>query len=184
MLDSPLPHTVNTRKAVIRKARYAGTVGAGQLPSLSDVLASGNDACVLAEVVFSRDEENRQIVTVCLKADVLVECQRCMERFAQTLDSKSELAIVRTDEEASLLSERYEPLIGAEDTDLWEIVAEELALVLPVVSYHPDKCPETRMVPEVENDTEDGTVHEADRPNPFEVLSVLLQEGTQNSEEE
>lgn len=184
MLDSSLPHTVNTRKAVIREARYAGTVGAGQLPSLSDVLAPGNDACVHAEVVFSRDEENRQVVTVSLNADVQVECQRCMERFGQTLESTSQLAIVRTDEEASLLSERYEPLMGAEDTDLWEIVAEELALVLPVVSYHPGKCPETRTVPAVENDPGDGAVQEADRPNPFEGLSVLLKEGTQNREEE
>jgi len=178
MSDGPLPHTVDTRKAVTLEACYSGTLKAANLSRLSDVLLDDGSDAVSARIQFTRDDEDRQIVLVELHAVVLLECQRCLEQFRQPLDSRSQLAIVRTDEEAKQLPPRYEPLLAGEDTDLWEIVGEELALALPVAALHPrGECPVVlnKAIPgqagseqALENDS--GT----ERRNPFDVLSALL----------
>ena len=178
MSDGPLPHTVNTRKAVTLEARYSGTLKAANLSRLSDVLLDDGGDAVSAQIQFARDDEGRQIVLVEVAAVVLLECQRCLERFRQPVDSSSELAIVRTDEEAKQLPPRYEPLLAGEETDLWEIVGEELALALPVAALHPEgECPvvlpsatpdEIGSEQALENDSG------AARRKPFDVLSTLL----------
>jgi uncharacterized protein len=186
MSEGPLPHTVITRKAVTREARYSGVLGAAELPQLKDVLGAADTAPVSAEMRFFRDEEERQVVAVKLHARVRLECQRCLEMFDTDIASESELAIVRSDEEAQALPARYEPLIALEEADLWRIVEEELALALPVVAYHPaGECavapvPGEAALPEESAGggarRERGESAGEERPNPFGVLSSLLEQ--------
>lgn len=188
MSDGLLPHTVITRKAVTREARYSGTLGPRQLPRLSHVLRGNAGDSVQAEIAFIRDDEERQVVLVDLSAEVELECQRCLEPVRQGIKSHSELAIVRTDQEAQQLPARYEPLIVAEEADLWEIVQEELSLALPVVAYHPEgECSTAQLAPATKGegafDELDDGAEEAERPNPFEVLSSLLVDGQDSGQD-
>ena len=181
MPDSPLPHTVNTRKAVARAARYSGALGVQQLRSVADVLLADEGSLVRADIRFTRDDEDRQIVLVDIEAVVQLQCQRCLEPYTQAIESHSELAIVSSDEEARLLPARYEPLLAGEETDLWEVVAEELALALPVVGYHDrGMCPPSRKVPEAQN-REDPDRDDGEHRSPFAALSTLLGEGSGDS---
>lgn len=181
-----LPHTVNTRKAIARDARYSGTLGAAQLEHFSDVLSCEDASAVNADVSFSSDDEGRQIATVHLRATVTMECQRCLERFKRDVSSSSDLAIVRTDEEAKHLPERYEPLITGEDTDLWHLVGEELALALPVVGMHPEgECPASPLVRGKGVGAEKAAQPAAgDTTRPFADLSSLLQGRQEDSSSE
>jgi uncharacterized protein len=186
-----LPHTVNTRKAVLRAARYAGVLGAEQLPQYREILDPVGATPLDLRIGFDRDDEDRQVVTVQLRARVSVECQRCLARFEQQLDSQSALAIVRSDEEAKQLPAAYEPLLAGEETDLWALAAEELALALPVVSYHPvADCSAARhgsrddTQARAEGST-GGSGEGSERQNPFSVLATLLEsadDGTDNGD--
>ena len=174
MSDGPLPNRVNIRKAVTRAARYSGSLGAEQLPRFETIL---DQRRVTVEVAFSRDEEGQAIAEVTLSAPVVLECQRCLGPLETTLSSHSQLALVLDDEQARHLPSRYEPWIALEDVDLWEMASEELALAMPVVSYHPeDEC--SVQVPKSTAPAEenvDGDAVSAD--NPFNVLSALLESG-------
>lgn len=181
MSDGVLPQRVNTRKAVAREARYAGVLGPSQLADFAGVLADDDGAPVAARVRFGRDGDDRAVVAVSLRARVRLECQRCLGWFSRELRSDSRLALVAGDEQAKQLPADYEPLLSGEDTDLWSVVAEELALALPVVAYHPrGECVPPPKAP----DSDPGAVS-AQGGSPFEVLSALLDQpaGDKNDRE-
>lgn len=170
MSDGVLPQRVNTRKAVGREATYAGHLGVAQLPDFAGSVCAAGDSPVHARLHFRRDEDGRAVLDVALDARVRLECQRCLGWFTRELRSESRLALVAGDDQARQLPSEYEPLISGEDTDLWSVVAEELALAMPVVAYHPDGVCTLAVKPSgSETDTEG-----ADRTRPFEVLSALL----------
>ncbi len=68
---------------------------------------------------------------------VELQCQRCLEPMDMPLDLAFRLGIVRSNEAARALHERYEPLIvDGEPTRIAEIVADEVLLALPLVPAH------------------------------------------------
>lgn len=120
---------------------------------------------------FSRDEENRYVVDVSVRADVTVTCQRCLEPKREQLDCGSKLGIVWTDQEAAVLPRHLDPLIVEEQScDLREVVEDELILALPAFSYH-----DTQACKKLTETYSDPVIEEpgAQRPNPFEVLAQL-----------
>ena len=170
MSEGPLPHRVNIRKAVTRAARYAGTLGPEQLPRFEAVLEPQKPLQV--EVVFGEDDEGQSIARVSLEAPVMLECQRCLGLMEKTLSSESTLGLVFDDEQARHLPARYEPWIAVDEVDLWEVAGEELALALPVVSYHSaEECAVPTELASAENGEEQEVLNE---DNPFSVLSTLL----------
>lgn len=181
MSEGLLPRTVNTRKAVTSEARYDGVLGPAQLGDFTGEKLVDPKAEIVVRIVFGRDEEDRQIAEVSLSADVEMQCQRCLQAFRLPLESHSQLALVRSDDEAKGLPARYEPLIVDDDIDLWSVVGEELALALPVVSYHPEgECPGLGVEPGV---VEAGAEAEESGKNvetrrPFAGLSALMKESS------
>ena len=140
MSAGSLPQCVNVRKAVANEARYSGTLGGDELPQIRPYLDPENPGIEVV-VTCGRDEEGRQVVQVGIEGVVVLECQRCLKPLKQDVSSDSLLALVLTDEQAKQLPARYEPWIVADELDLWALAAEEIALCLPVVAYHPqDEC--------------------------------------------
>ena len=176
MLTGPLPQVVNIRKAVTRGARYDGVLGAEQLPQFSAILESRSHP-IEASVQFGEDEEGRQFAAVTMMARVQLECQRCLKPISTELRGVSSLGLVAGDDQARALPARYEPWIAIDEVDLWEMVAEELALALPVVAYHPEgECrpPGPEVVGPEDEDEKIKLGDEVDSDNPFKVLSALL----------
>jgi len=181
MSEGVLPQRVNTRKAVGREATYEGSLGVAQLPDFAGSVCASGEAPVHARLHFSRDDDGRAVLDVALRARVRLECQRCLGWFTRELRSDSRLALVAGDDQARQLPSGYEPLISGESTDLWSVVAEELALAIPVVAYHPDgEC----SLAVTSSGGEPGT-EGAERTRPFEVLSALLEQsaGDKNDRE-
>jgi uncharacterized protein len=174
MSAAPLPHRVNIRKAVTRAARYAGCLGAEQLPQFSSLLNPANPQSNV-EVEFGQDDEGRQYAVVAIEARVVLECQRCLQPMLQELASESRLALVHSDEEARQLPAHYEPWLAIEEVDLWALAAEEFALALPVVAYHPRGECEPPGGSEAVREKDDDQGMDVQKPDsPFNVLSTLL----------
>lgn len=174
MLTAPLPNRVNIRKAVTRSARYAGALGAEQIPQFRDLLVP--EAPTIDVVVeFGENDEGQQFAAVEMQGRVVLECQRCLKPVVCEIQGNSRLGIVPGDEQAKQLSAGLEPLIAIDEVDLWAVAEEELALALPVVAYHPDgECEPPKSDRRERSESEEtGSTGQA-AENPFSVLSSLL----------
>ena len=172
MLTEPLPSELDARKAAARGARVSGSLRTADLPRFRALLA-GDDGMVRAELTFSRDEEDRSLVRVVIRADVEVTCQRCLQPMEAHVESDSTLAIVWTDDQARQLPRSLEALVvAAEDADLWGLVEEELMLALPAFSYHEsEECKE--ILADYSGPETAEAVPVEKKPNPFDVLAQL-----------
>jgi len=171
MLTEPLPTTLDIRKAAARGVSVSGTLKALDLQRFRLLLAD-DEGIVSARFAFSRDEENRYLVTVSVAVDVNVTCQRCLEPVAKHVASENTLAVVWSDEQAAHLPRHLEPLIASEEaSSLWDLVEDELILTLPPFSYH-----EIEDCNQIEADFSAPPAEQSkaqEKPNPFDVLAQL-----------
>ena len=129
-----------------------------------------------AEFSFSFHKgESRQVqITGYVRADLKLECQRCMQPVVISVASDMDVVVVEGYEEAKLLADEVEPLLAGEQRiRLSEIVEDELLLALPQVPMHPEgEC-------KVTYENYEGSVEQAaekvveEKPNPFAVLKDL-----------
>jgi uncharacterized protein len=177
MFTEPLPSTLDARKAAVRGITVSGTVALPEMERVGTLLAS-TEGSVEAQCAFSRDEENRSIVDVLVRAQVEVICQRCLEPMPLEVVAENRLALVADDDQAKALPARLEPLLASNEAcDLWSLVEDELILNLPIVSYH-DTAACRKTLEEYKAPPPDaGAVKE----NPFAVLEQL-KSGNQNQE--
>ncbi len=173
MLSEPLPSTLDVRKAATRGVSVRGTLKPLDLQRFRSLLAS-DDGVIQAELSFFRDEENRYLIQLAVKADVIVTCQRCLEQLPIPLTCENTVAVVWTDEQAAHLPRHLEPLIVDEEgCKLWDVVEDELILALPPFSYHDtEQCQQILARFNAEQaPTEEALT--AEKPNPFNVLAQL-----------
>ncbi len=150
-----------------------GQVRLTNLSRLNEILL---DDTGVAEFVFSfHKRENRQVhIAGYVKADLKLECQRCMQPVVISVVSDMDVAVVEGYEEAKLLPDEVEPLLAGEQrVRLNEIIEDELLLALPQVPMHPeDECKAAYENYEGSlEQTADETVEA--KPNPFAVLKDL-----------
>ena len=168
-----LPHTVEVRTLAARSRTVEGVVDCARMPRLSAAIVAA-DGPARVNARFSRDEEGRFVVSLDVEIPVQVACQRCLQPLPLTLVSSSQLAALWNDEQAAHLPVRYDPLVTGEETDLWQVVEDDLLLALPPFSYHDNiACAEGTAVepPAVQSLTEEDTPKT--RENPFSVLAAL-----------
>lgn len=170
MLIEPLPKTLDVRKAAARGVSIQGALKPHDLQRFGELLASG-EGSIHADLVCSRDEENRYLVKVGLDAEVAVTCQRCLEAMPAKVASENTLAVVWTDEEARHLPKHLDAVICDEACDLWELVEDELILALPAFSNHSNEDCNKILVDLSQPATPE--VAKSDKPNPFDVLAQL-----------
>ncbi len=178
MSPEPLPTTLDVRKAAARELAVSGVLELSGMSRLLGILAS-DEGVVEAQCAFSRDAENRAIVTVAVQAQLEVSCQRCLESMPLRVESENTLAIVGDDDMAKQLPASLDPwVVEGEQGDLWTLVEDELILAIPAVAYHDtDACKQLldayRQPPATTGDDEGD--------NPFKVLEQL-KPGSQQQE--
>ncbi|MEZ5503061.1 MAG: YceD family protein [Halioglobus sp.] len=171
MLTEPLPTMLDIRKAAGRGASVRGSLKPADLRRFRPLLA-GDEGDISVEMSFAQDEENRCLVHVVLKADVIVTCQRCLEQMPEHLSSDSTLAVVWTDAEAAHLPKHLEPLVVTEpSSNLWEVAEEELILALRPFSYHDSE--DCGVAVSANANPAPAEHADQERPNPFDVLGQL-----------
>ncbi|MFN2328874.1 MAG: YceD family protein [Chromatocurvus sp.] len=175
MSVTPLPRTMDLRKQAMHKAHFEGSLAPADLHRLRGLLA-GDEGSIQAMISCDLDEEGRTVLAVDVDARVSVRCQRCLEIFQRPLVANSRLAVVRTDEQAAELPEGLEPVLAAQEIDLWAVVEDELVLAMPVYSYHEDKkCIEQLAGAEFAATVaaDDEPAQKAETDGPFDILAQL-----------
>lgn len=172
MSDRPLPEYVDTRKIFTQEGLIAGRVGLEKLDRLPANLAD-KQGTVTVSLQFYTDDSARRRIAGSLEAELNVICQRCLDPLHINLQDSIDLVLVHDTEAAINLDRELEPWIAEEHKlSLTSLVAEQLILAMPLVSYHEDgpcarqKCYSSKQDKAAESETEQ-------RDNPFAVLEAL-----------
>ena len=176
-----IPQTVEVRTLAARQVVIEGGLTEARMPRLAAAIASA-DAPAQVRVDCSRDEEGRYIAALDVSMQVAVTCQRCLTCLTIDLQANSLLAAVWTDEQAQALPTRYEPLITEGESDLWQMVEDELLLALPAFSYHDDsQCAvKAGMTASDKGVTNVNESLGQRKENPFGVLATLKAGGNRD----
>jgi uncharacterized protein len=147
-----------------------GRVALDGLPRLAPSLAASGDAEY--RLAFHLDSEHRAVASGHVAAELVVQCQRCLEPMVIGVDSDFSLAFVRGLDEAARLPGSYEPVVAE---DGWvrplDLVEDELLLSLPPVPLHDDRRCGAPATPGHGGPAAD------DAKNPFAVLAALRDGG-------
>lgn len=172
-----LPRLVEARKFTQQAVVLEAPVPLSELTRLSQILCD-NSGEARVRLEFGRDDEGRHTVTGNIEAGLTVVCQRCLEPVTVSLQAELGLAIVWDEAEAKKLPRQWDPWIITEDrADLYELVAEELLLELPLAAYHPEPCVDATLF----HSGEVQAVEPEPVDNPFNVLQQLKAENTDKS---
>jgi uncharacterized protein len=124
------------------------------------------------ELQFARDERRRAVMTGWLKAELTLECQRCLEAVKLPVETHVSVAFVERHDQAEQLPDYLDPIMVEENQVRFvDLIEDELLLQLPQVAMHEEgTCP----VPLVEM-FEDKPAEPSAQParNPFAVLAEL-----------
>ena len=162
---------LDVRKAAMRGVAVSGVLRPQDLQRFRPLLASdtGN---ISVEMTFSRDEDDRYLAHVAIDATIEVICQRCLEAMTEHLASDNTLAAVWSDEEAAHLPRHLDPLLVTDpNSNLWDVVEEELMLAMRPFSYHDTE--DCKMKVAAFSDPNPSAEPVQDKANPFDVLGQL-----------
>ena len=132
------------------------------------------------EVTWQADGELRPVrggppeiwLHVQARAQMSLECQRCLQPVGAALDARRSFRFVADEATAAEIDADSEDDVLAltRALNLHELVEDELILALPLVPMH-DACPEPLAAPA------DGEPAAEERPNPFAALAALKRQG-------
>lgn len=175
--ESILPRHIDPRKFAQQGITIQGNVDLGALERVSSLLANkqGN---INAELVFGIDEQGIRYLTGAIDATVNMICQRCLNPASQSLQMRLNLGFIWDDESADKLPKTYDPwIVGEGQTDIYDVIADELILGLPIVAYHAEACvpQELFSAGNVDKQSSDKAASNSktDKSNPFQVLEQL-----------
>ena len=105
------------------------------------------------------------------RAEVALQCQRCLQPMASTIDIDRVFRFAADEREAERLDEETddEVLVLEPSLDLHALLEDELILALPLVPRH-EECPQP-LLPAMPSD--DAGDDASAKPNPFAVLAAL-----------
>jgi uncharacterized protein len=121
---------------------------------------------------FERDAQRRAILNGVIRADLVLECQRCLEAIKLPVSTETAIAFVEGQDQAAQLPENLDPCV-VEDGQVRfrDLIEDELLLALPQVAMHElAVCPAASLELADEKPTEQG---EQPGKNPFAVLAEL-----------
>jgi uncharacterized protein len=171
-----LPRHIDPRKFAQQGININGDVDLDELVRVKSLLASSHGTAY-ADLKFGVDEQGIRNLTGSIKATVEMVCQRCLEAASQSLHIDLSLGFVWKDEDAEKLPKAYEPwIIGEGQSDIYDVVADELILSLPIVAYHDQSCiPQELFSSKDTSGQSDVGANSKDtsKPNPFQVLEQL-----------
>jgi uncharacterized protein len=172
-MSSRLPDFVDPWHFADIGKRITGTVTLADLPRLGPFLQE-TDGQAEFELVFSRDEGKRACISGFVKAELVLQCQRCLGPLRVEVDSVINLVAVEGVGEAEQLPESVEPLLMEESrVRLADLVEDELLLSIPQIPRHTsgpcatDNVIKDSVSPEAAEDDQEKV------ENPFAELAAL-----------
>lgn len=165
MKDQHLPKSINPYSMADRRVHLTGEFQVIDMPRLVSFLA-GPEGLVEIDLQLDRDHRRLAFIKGCIKAELLILCQRCMQPFRYVVEKTLLLRPVLDDDQAKLVEPEYDPvMVEDQKLSLIEAVEDEIILCLPTVAMHEkSECPVTLPDDEVDTEIERG-------PSPFDVLA-------------
>jgi uncharacterized protein len=164
-MQGKLKRTYRITSELTRKADYIGLIPLEEMPRLTS-LALSNEGDARVSFSFGYNVLNHAIITGEYAADIVVECQRCLEPMTHTIEQRFELLIDASDEDIE--SFQLDSVYTSEGyLDVFEVIEDELILALPIIMMHQDTSCNTYLQPEPE------TAPVETKDNPFAVLETL-----------
>jgi uncharacterized protein len=149
----------------------SGQIPLDSMPRLSDCLFDPAGAAIF-ELQFARDERRRAILTGWLKAELKLECQRCLEAVTLPVVAQVSVAFVERHEQAEQLPDFLDPCLVEEgQIHFADLIEDELLLQLPQVAMHEEGACPVPLVEMFEDKPDEPAVQPA--RNPFAVLAEL-----------
>lgn len=172
MKNLPLPQHINMLRLSEQAADFHGSLLIKDMQRLAPSLYNDQGE-VLVDLGLGTDEEGTRFCRVKLKADVVLQCQRCMEPFNYGIISDFVHGVVSSEREAEGLAENYEPVIVQDGMLIvQDMIEDELILKMPIVPMHSDQ--ECKVKLPMADST--WAEEENDGQSPFRVLKLLKQE--------
>jgi uncharacterized protein len=160
MLDH-LPDLIDPFEFAEKKRRIKGTIPLSIMDRVRDIVLNQEDEASI-DLEF-RKEGRIAVITGRIDAELALQCQCCLEALSWPVHGEISLGVVRSIDEANVLSEAFEPMLMESDeaVALVDIVQDELLLAMPSVPQH-SECglPKPQAVAEV-------------RKHPFAILAQL-----------
>ncbi len=162
-MRAALPDQIEPALLAEKGAQLDGRVALGKMERLTPLLAAEpGEAWV--ELAFAIDAQGLRTVHGRVRAEVELQCQRCLQPVPCAIDSEFHLAVIASATEERRLPKGFEPLDCSDGpVATVRLVEDEILLGLPLVAHHPDAgCNEemARWRGERDDETE----------NPFSVL--------------
>lgn len=166
MSNTRIPHTVEPYRLAAVAELIEGELSLENMSRLHEAVGEQRGECNV-RLKFDVDEQAQRYIEGSLAAQVVMECQRCLQQLPVDISADFLLGLVVGDTQAAHLPKRYDPVVVENDQlDLWSVIEEELLLDLPQVAFHQEgECPVS------EEQLQSGD--EIETHNPFSVLSTL-----------
>ncbi|WP_456374566.1 YceD family protein [Thiolapillus sp.] len=167
-MSQRIPDRVDPRRLAREGQTLSGSLPLDSLPRLAALLQDATKEADFS-LRFGRDRERRFTVDLALKAELVLECQRCLESMVLEVDTHTPLALVAGPMEAEQLPAELDPLtLAAEEyLDVAALVEDELLLAIPASPRHADaEC--SSHLKEQQN-----PLAERENDNPFAILAKL-----------
>ena len=172
MSEKFIPEQVDPYRCAEQDAHIKGIIRISDLARLPALVYKPEASVIEADMQFSVDEQ--QEVTLLkghLKANLQLQCQRCLEPYKYEIMTDFVLGIVKTLEEANLLPAPYEPAMVKDDNlALRELLEDEIILNLPIIARHEEMACQAKLP--------SGAAEPMKRENPFHVLASLKDKKT------
>jgi uncharacterized protein len=155
-----------------RNEQLAGEAAVRDLPRLAADLADGSGR-VEWKLAGGRNALGHPQLSLAVKGDVKLVCQRCLTPFEFAIESQSDLVLADDEAsadqiEASLEADTAEVIVGSKSFDARVLVEDEVLLALPISPRH-EQCFADRVAGNAEREKQES------RPSPFSVLRGFKQ---------
>ncbi len=122
----------------------SGTIAVAQLSRLSRELADASGELQWT-IEGGRHALGYPQLTMRVKGEVKLVCQRCLSPFAQLIDTDTVLVLARDESDADEVEEKLDDdsidvIVGDAQQDLLQLVEDDALLALPLSPRH-DACP-------------------------------------------
>ena len=167
-MRSPQPLTVDVFKLARERGLIEGDVLLDALPRLASLLLRA-DGALHFRIRGEVDAQSHPGAELHLRADLVLQCQRCSSEMRYPLRRDVHFRFVGSDEELAaipVVDDEVEVIVGSHSMAVAAWIEDEAILSLPIVPRHED-C--RALAASEVADAEPAT----DRPNPFAALAEL-----------
>lgn len=171
--NNRIPSVVDPQRLARQGRKLAGFVDADNLQRLSE-LVEKIESPVEVDLTFSMSDMGFPLITGDIRAEVILNCQRCLEPFTHKVQARLNTVVLQYEEQSSSLPKSQDwQLLEGESLNLANLLEEEVILDLPIIASHPQG--ECRFPTDYK--PQEGLADDEKKPNPFEVLGDLKLDG-------